>query len=92
MESLLRELQSESFVLSLTEPLSVDLPELNGINFLQRAPREIEAEVVKPNTISDLFAGLQSAGITVEALRNKANRLEELFLRITSQKGETDHE
>ncbi len=92
MESLLRELQSESFVLSLTEPLSVDLPELDGINFLQRAPREIEAEVVKPNTISDLFAGLQSAGITVEALRNKANRLEELFLRITSQKGETDHE
>lgn len=91
MSALLRQLQSESFILSL-EKMPKTLPKLEGISFTQTDEHELEAEVVKPKTINDLFAGLLNAGIKVEALRNKANRLEELFLRITTEDNQTNQE
>lgn len=84
MDALLRQLQSESFILNLRET-PTELPEMAGITLKALNDLTLEAEVHKPHTISDLFAGLVSKNIHVESMRNKANRLEELFLRMTQK-------
>lgn len=85
MSSLLRELQSESFILDLTSAAST-LPEIEGVTLKLIDPMTLEAEITKPHTINDLFIGLNTQGITIDTMRNKSNRLEELFLRITNDK------
>lgn len=84
MDALLRQLQSESFILNTEHPIA-QLPTLEGINLTKLDERSLEAEVIKPKTINDLFAGLLAANIKIDSMRNKANRLEELFIRITQQ-------
>lgn len=84
MSALLRELQSESFILDLSTPVK-DLPIINGISLKLIDSMTLEAEITKPYTINDLFIGLNTKNIKIDTMRNKANRLEELFLRITSK-------
>ena len=45
----------------------------------------IEVEIGPGRNVNDLFARLGEQGITVLSMRNKANRLEELFLRLVEQ-------
>jgi ABC-2 type transport system ATP-binding protein len=42
----------------------------------------LEVEVNKEQSLNGIFAALTSQGIAVLSMRNKANRLEELFLRL----------
>ena len=86
MDSLLRQLQSESFVLSLSEPLNKIPDNSEGLTFKAINPLTLEVEIAKPHTVTTVFDTLQSHSIKVETLRNKANRLEELFIKLTSQK------
>jgi ABC-2 type transport system ATP-binding protein len=46
------------------------------------ADGSLEVEVSKEQNLNDLFAALSARGIEVVSMRNKANRLEELFLRL----------
>ena len=85
MNALLRELQSESFILDLSTPAS-DLPSIEGVALKLIDEMTLEAEITKPYTINDLFMGLNTKNIKIDTMRNKANRLEELFLRITADK------
>ena len=39
--------------------------------------------------MNDLFAALQDKSIRVASLRNKANRLEEMFMHLVESKGDT---
>jgi len=41
-----------------------------------------EAEMSREHDLNSLFAALSARGITVRSMRNKANRLEELFVRL----------
>lgn len=84
MSALLRELQSESFILDLSTP-ATELPQIPGIELKLIDPMTLEAEITKPHTINDLFMGLNTKNIKIDTMRNKANRLEELFLRITNE-------
>ncbi|MDM1545488.1 ABC transporter ATP-binding protein [Ignatzschineria indica] len=84
MSALLRELQSESFILDLSTPVT-ELPQIPGIELKLIDPMTLEAEITKPHTINDLFMGLNTKNIKIDTMRNKANRLEELFLRITNE-------
>lgn len=84
MSSLLRELQSESFILDLSEEIK-ELPEIEGIRLKVIDPMTLEVEITKPYTINDLFMGLNTKNIKIDTMRNKSNRLEELFLRITQK-------
>ena len=84
MSALLRELQSESFILDLSAP-ATELPQIPGIELKLIDPMTLEAEITKPHTINDLFMGLNTKNIKIDTMRNKANRLEELFLRITNE-------
>ena len=88
MSTVLRKLQREVFVLSLAEPLS-KAPKIDGFETTLREDCELEVAKGPAHTLNDLFAQLDKSNIKVVSLRNKSNRLEELFMRLveTTKKG-----
>jgi ABC-2 type transport system ATP-binding protein len=85
MNKVLRKLQREVFVLSLADPIIV-VPELDGFDTKLRSDTELEVDKGPDHDLNELFAQLNAKGIKVDSMRNKANRLEELFLRLVDQK------
>ncbi len=85
MSAVLRKLQREVFVLSLTDELAA-APDLEGFETRLREDCELEVEKGPDRDLNDLFAQLDARGINVTSLRNKANRLEELFMRLVEDK------
>ncbi|MFQ5547960.1 MAG: ABC transporter ATP-binding protein [Woeseia sp.] len=85
MGTVLRKLQREVFVLSLADPLA-ETPELPGFECQLNDPCELEVAIDSEHDLNGLFAALSERRITVVSLRNKANRLEELFMRIVENK------
>jgi ABC-2 type transport system ATP-binding protein len=81
MATVLRKLHSEVFVLNLRQPLAV-APQLPGYALRLADDGSIEVEVTKEQNLNDIFAALSARGIEVVSMRNKANRLEELFMRL----------
>ncbi|HET7202228.1 MAG TPA: ABC transporter ATP-binding protein [Steroidobacteraceae bacterium] len=81
MSTVLRKLHTEIFVLNLREPLH-QVPALPGYRLAQVDETTLEIEVNKEQNLNGIFAALSAAGVEVLSMRNKANRLEELFLRL----------
>ncbi len=86
MDSLLRKLHTESFVLSLRESVSI-VPQLEGYDFDLIDPQTLEVEVSKDRDLNELFARLSADGVHVLSMRNKVNRLEEIFMRLVDKSG-----
>jgi len=84
MKSLLGTLEVETFVLDIREPLSV-APQLEGIQFKLRDEFTLEASLPKQKSLNALFSALDGTGVRVMSMRNKSNRLEELFLRLVDK-------
>jgi ABC-2 type transport system ATP-binding protein len=84
MKSLLAKLGSETFVLDLARPLD-GAPVVEGYAVALRDPTTLEVEVSKERGINALFAELSRRDVEVLSMRNKANRLEELFLRLIEE-------
>jgi ABC-2 type transport system ATP-binding protein len=91
MSRVLRKLQREVFVLSLADELQ-QAPELDGFHTGLLEGSELEVEMGPAKNLNDLFHELDARGIRVVSLRNKANRLEELFMRLVESKGRDDQE
>lgn len=85
MSTVLRRLQREVFVLSLADPLQ-QAPGLNGFETRLRDELELEVDKGPDMSLNDLFRQLDALNIKVVSLRNKANRLEELFMRLVESK------
>lgn len=85
MSDILRKLQGEVFVLSIDQQLT-DAPELPGFDVQLRDDQQLEIGVTAEQSLNMLFDALQASGITVSSLRNKSNRLEELFMRLVENK------
>ena len=85
MSTVLRKLQREVFVLSLAKPLD-EPPDLDGFDTLLREDCELEVDKGPSVNLNDLFVQLGEKGIEVVSMRNKANRLEELFMRLVEHK------
>jgi ABC-2 type transport system ATP-binding protein len=85
MSEVLRKLQREVFVLSLAAPLAA-APTLSGFETRLREDGELEVEKGPNRDLNDLFAQLNDRDIHVASLRNKANRLEELFMHLVESK------
>ena len=85
MSTVLRKLQREVFILSLEKELN-EAPRLDGFAVRLREDRELEVEKGPDKDMNDLFAQLDAQEIKVVSLRNKANRLEELFMRLVESK------
>ena len=81
MRNLLGKLDVETFVLDLANPVT-DLPNVDGVKISKVDERTLEAEMSRAHDLNSLFAALSARGITVVSMRNKANRLEELFVRL----------
>jgi len=81
MKNLLGKLDVETFVLDLTDACT-ELPQVDGVKVSRIDERTIEAEMSRAHDLNSLFAALSARGITVVSMRNKANRLEELFVRL----------
>ena len=81
MKSLLATLDVETFVLDLREPVA-HCPSVDGIEIIMTDDRTLEASLPKKKSLNNLFAELDRQGMHVLSMRNKANRLEELFMRL----------
>ncbi|MEZ2418554.1 ABC transporter ATP-binding protein [Luteibacter sp. RCC_6_2] len=81
MKSLLATLDVETFVLDVSS-VPASLPVLPGVVLRGMDDHTIEAEMSRAHDLNSLFAALSTHGVTVTSMRNKANRLEELFVRL----------
>ncbi|OKY27314.1 MULTISPECIES: ABC transporter ATP-binding protein [Thalassotalea] len=88
MKSLLAKLDLETFILDL-KPNS-NVPVLNGFCYRVIDDHTVEVDVKKSQRINDVFAQLSEQNIDVISMRNKSNRLEELFVSLvgTGEKAE----
>jgi ABC-2 type transport system ATP-binding protein len=85
MSTLLRTLQVETFVLNLREAVS-SVPKVPGYEFELIDDHTLEVEVSKEQSLNEVFANLTAQGIGVLSMRNKVNRLEELFMKLVERK------
>lgn len=92
MKSLLETLQVETFVLDIASPLE-HVPIIEGVDMRLKDARTLEVDVPKAAPLNDIFTALSEHGISVMSMRNKANRLEELFMRLVERSlpGEDSH-
>jgi ABC-2 type transport system ATP-binding protein len=81
MANVLRKLQTETFVFNLSEALTTP-PELPAYKTVLTDDHTVEVEVSKGQSLNDIFSQLSSQGVRVISMRNKVNRLEELFMRL----------
>jgi ABC-2 type transport system ATP-binding protein len=81
MANVLRKLQTEVFVFNLRESRVV-APQLSGFTAMLSDDHTLEIEMSKTQSLNDIFAQLSAQGIVVTSMRNKVNRLEELFIRL----------
>jgi len=81
MKSLLATLDVETFVLDLREAVA-EPPRVEGMEIAMVDDRTLEASLPKQKSLNNLFAELDRRGMHVLSMRNKANRLEELFMRL----------
>ncbi len=78
---LLNTLHMETFVLDLESPLS-KLPDIENCSLQLVDENTLEAEICRDDSINALFTELSTRGIKVISMRNKTNRLEELFMKL----------
>lgn len=83
MANILQKLSSERFILYLKNHYK-QLPEIDGYDFFEVDESTLEVEVPAKQGLDILFQRLAKEGLQISSLRNKANRLEELFLRLTT--------
>lgn len=88
MSTVLRKLQREVFVLCLSETLK-EVPRLDNYEMLLREDNDLEVAIEPSHNLNDLFKQLNELNITVVSMRNKTNRLEELFMGLIEKKSDS---
>jgi len=81
MKDLLKKLHQEHFVLDIRRELD-NAPVLQGFGCELLDASTLEVGLESHQNLNDVFAALQSLGIEVKSMRNKSNRLEQLFLSL----------
>lgn len=84
MKALLKTLHVETFLLDLKDTLAT-APGLVGYPVRLVDDHTLEVQVEKSQGITELFRQLSAVGIEVLSLRNKTNRLEELFVSLVEK-------
>ena len=85
MKDLLAQLSVETFVFDLETPLTQPL-KLDGVTGLSQPDEQtLEVTLTEGESLNGVFNQLSAQGITVASMRNKANRLEELFMRLVEK-------
>lgn len=81
VRSLLRKLKSQSFILDIRGSVRT-MDTLPDFHVVPLDESTLEVEVRGDQTLSDLFHQLTERGVEVVSMKNKSNRLEELFVRM----------
>lgn len=81
IHALLSKLDRETFVFDVKQPIT-SLPTLEGVKFSLAGTQSIEAEIKKDISINRLFDLFNQQNLEVLSMRNKSNRLEELFISL----------
>ena len=79
LRALLRELDRETFIFDVQEKLD-SAPQLEGYKTQLVDDHSFQTEVEKGQALNQIFAMLDQQNIHIQSMRNKANRLEELFV------------
>jgi len=87
MKSLLASLNVETFILDLDSKGLTDHSSIELTGFVSRLVGEctLEVDIDKSQTMNQIFTQLTDLGINVKSMRNKSNRLEELFVSMINQ-------
>ncbi|MGB5621056.1 MAG: ABC transporter ATP-binding protein [Gammaproteobacteria bacterium] len=85
MSQVLRKLSVETLVFNLAEAVD-ELADIDGYAVRMIDPTTVEADVTSDRGVNGLFAAFSARGMRVVSMRNKANRLEELFMRLVDSK------
>jgi len=86
MSNLLRGLHTETFVLNLRNPVA-QAPRVAEFALTRIDDHTLEVAVSKEQSLNGLFEQLSAQGLDVLSMRNKVNRLEEVFMRLVEHRG-----
>src|SRR5579872_4868002 len=81
MSNLLRRLNTQTFVLNTRYPLAA-APSVAGFAVRLMDEHTLEADIAKEQNLNGLFDQLSAQNIEIVSMRNKVNRLEEIFMRL----------
>jgi ABC-2 type transport system ATP-binding protein len=84
MKNLLKQLHAEVFILDLTQPIDA-VPSDSEFSFCLKDSTTLEVSVLAGQSINALFQYLSGCSIVVSSMRGKANRLEELFVKMVQE-------
>ena len=90
MQAPLSKLNVETFVFYLEKPLQT-VPALNGFTANIVEPKTLEVDIGDTQNMNELFAAFSKQDIVVQRMRNKVNRLEEMFMRLVAQSKEASN-
>lgn len=85
IKELLRQLHREVFILDCSQDLPGNLV-LDGFTWRNVDAHTLEVEVEKGQFINNVFAQLDKQGVSISSMRNRANRLEEMFVNLVEGK------
>ena len=88
-KALLNKLHQETFLLDLSRPIVDPWQSNYAVRVIDDTT--LEVDVTKGQGVNGMFTELSNLGIEVTSMRNKANRLEELFIRMVAS-GEPENE
>jgi ABC-2 type transport system ATP-binding protein len=86
VKELLEELSVETYVFDLEEPLDEKTKStIEQFQVRVLDEKTVEVDLAKGETLSEMMMALARLDILVHSMRNKTNRLEELFVRLTKK-------
>ena len=85
MKDLLAQLSVETFVFDLATPLTMQIALTGVTDTLQPDDLTLEVTLTEGESLNGVFEQLSKQGVLVASMRNKANRLEELFMRLVDK-------
>ncbi|CAA2930071.1 ABC transporter ATP-binding protein [Arsenophonus endosymbiont of Bemisia tabaci] len=83
MKKLLNQLESETFIFDLAPKSAI--PTLDGYKFRLVDTSTLEVDVFRDQGLNSLFSQFSEQGIQITSMRNKVNRLEELFVGLINK-------
>ena len=94
MKKLLHQLPTETIVLDLASPVT-SAHELDNEKFNIIDEFTLEVQIARDDNVNQIFSKLSDMNIDVLSMRNKSNRLEQLFIKLTGsassvREGSTD--
>lgn len=84
MKELLHNFRHQTFIFNTKESISI-LPDMEPFTGIKIDDNTLELKIENKYSLNDVFIMFHKKGITIQSMRNKTNRLEELFMDVINQ-------